>query len=109
MGPDQNTERNPRTLFMQQTLKRAVPPRWIERAQQLSQLEELIYSGEYGCLGAPRGFLLNAFARRYPVSTRAMQWEIRWGDQATPAELAELIELGLRGGPPRSVLDRGRR
>jgi hypothetical protein len=108
MGPLDVHPRKPRTQFLQRTLQRAVAPRWAERARHLGQLENLIYRAEHGFVGVPTLFLLSSIARKYPLSMKAMQWEICWGDQITPVELAEMIELELRGGPPRHVMDRGR-
>lgn len=88
------------TAFLERTARRALTSRAEARVSHLRELERLIYRGEFGLGLGVQGHLLASMARRFPVSTRAMQLEFRDGRLASIVEVAELIELDLPGGPP---------
>lgn len=94
------------TVFLRQTIARAVTERGRKRVEALRKMEQLIARQEAGFRIGMEGHLLGSIARAYPVSHSLMRRELRGLKTVNLIELAEQIELGhwvapYRGSVPR--------
>lgn len=85
----------PRTTFLQHTIKRALTPRAKSRSDALRELERLVaIKADGGSLGV-RLHLAGSLARQYPVSHRAITLELFGHGPQGLVDVAEQVELGF--------------
>jgi len=99
-----------RTRFLRETLERAGsnPRQFADdeareahelRLRVLRRIEIVVHRGETGQHIGVEGFMLNGYLKRYPLSYRTIEAELRHGAQPDLVTLAERIELGLDPAP----------